>query len=74
MQKLRQRTQHTNTPTDASQVGNNCGLSLNKQETVSVTGLKTCFNNPEVNQHPHTDGLKAKVYVLSIEKYIEEQG
>jgi hypothetical protein len=67
MQKLEQRTEK-NTPTDASQVRGNCGLSLNKEETLSVMDLKTYSNNPEVNLHQHhTGGLKDVVYVISIE-------
>jgi len=67
MQTLKQRTKQRNTPTNASQVRGNCDLQLNKLKRVSVASLKTCFNNPEVNQHQHTGGLKAKVYVISIE-------
>jgi hypothetical protein len=63
MQKLKQRT-ITNTPTDAPQVRSNCGLSLNREETLSVPDLKTCFNNPEVDLPQHTEGLKAKKYVF----------
>ena len=66
MQKLKQRTK-TNTPTDASQVRSNCGLSLNKEETLSVADLKTCFNNPEVNQSQQAERLKVSVLVLSID-------
>ena len=65
MQKLKQRTEK-NTPTDAPQVRSNCGLSLNKEETLSVADLKTCFNNPEVDLPSHTKGLIANVYVISI--------
>ena len=66
MQKLEQRTKK-NTPTDTPQVRGNCGLSLNREETLSVTDLKTRSNNPEVDLlQNHTGGLKAKVYVLSI--------
>jgi len=66
MQKLEKRRK-TNTPTDAPQVRSNCGLQLNKEETLSVASLKTFSNNPEVDlsQH-HTGRLKAVVYVLSI--------
>lgn len=46
MQQLRDR-RITNTPTDVPQVRSNCGLSLNKEETLSVTGLKTSLNNPD---------------------------
>jgi hypothetical protein len=64
MQKLKQRK--TYTPTNAPQVCSNCDLSLNKEETLSVAGSKTCFNNPEVDLPQHTGGLKAIVYVKSI--------
>lgn len=64
MQKLKHR--NTYTPTNASQVSSNCGLSLNMEETPSVAGLKTCFNNPDVNPLQHTEGLKANVYVISV--------
>ena len=66
MQKLAKRRK-TNTPSDAPQVRSNCGLSLNKEETLSVAGLKTYANNLEVDLHQHTGGLKAVVYVLSFE-------
>lgn len=65
-QKLKQRRK-TNTPTSASQARGNCDLQLNKEETLSVASLKTCSNNPEVNQHQHTGGRKVIVYVLSID-------
>jgi hypothetical protein len=65
MQKLKQR-RITNTPTNASQVRSNCDLSLNREETLSVTSLKTCSNNPEVNQVQHTErSLKPTVYVIN---------
>jgi len=44
MQQLRDR-RITNTPTDVPQVRSNCGLSLNREETLSVAGLKTSLNN-----------------------------
>jgi hypothetical protein len=67
MQQLKQRTKK-NTPTNTSQVRSNCGLLLNKEETLSVVDLKTRFNNPEVNLHQHhTGGLKDVVYVISLE-------
>lgn len=66
MQQLAKRTQ-TNTPTDAPQVRSNCGLPLNKVETLSVAGSKTSANNLDVDQHQHTGGPKAVVYVLSLE-------
>jgi hypothetical protein len=46
MQQLRER-RLTNTPRDIPQVPGNCGLSLNKEETLSVAGLKTSLNNPD---------------------------
>ena len=66
MQKLKQRRK-TNTPTNASQVRGNCDLQLNRDESLSVSSSKTCFNNPEVNQSQHTARLKTIVYVISIE-------
>ena len=47
MKKLSLRD--TYTPTDASQVCSNCGLSLNKEEILSVKDLKTLDNRSEVN-------------------------
>ena len=47
MQKLVGR--NTYTPTDTPQVRGNCGLSLNREKTLSVSGLKTPSNNPEVD-------------------------
>ncbi len=66
MQQLAKRRK-TNTPTDAPQVRSNCGLPLNKEETLSVAGSKTSANNLEVDLHQHTGGPKAVVYVLSID-------
>lgn len=65
MQKLSQR--ETYTPTDAPQVRSNCGLPLNKEETLSVAGLKTRDNNPEVDLSQHTAKFKTIVYVISID-------
>jgi len=53
MQKLVGRD--TYTPTDAPQVCGNCDLSLNREETLSVSGLKTPSNNPEVD-YPSIQG------------------
>lgn len=47
MQKLVGRD--TYTPTDAPLVRGNCDLSLNREKTLSVAGLKTPSNNPEVD-------------------------
>lgn len=66
MQKLEQRTEK-NTPTDTPQVRSNCGLSLNREETLSVADSKTRSNNPEVDLPQHTEGRNAIVYVISIE-------
>lgn len=65
MQKLDQR--NTCTPRDASLVPGNCDLQLNREETLSVAGSKTSSNNPEVNLLQHAGGLKAAVYVISID-------
>jgi len=66
MQKLKQRRK-TNTPTSASQARSNCDLQLNKDQSLSVASLKTCSNNPEVNQRQRGGGLNVNVLVLSIE-------
>lgn len=65
MQKLRKR--NTYTPTDAPQVRGNCGLQLNKEETLSVASSKTSLNNPEVDLSQHTAKRKVVVYVVSID-------
>ena len=66
MQTLRKRTLK-NTPTDTSLVRGDCGLSLNRDESLSVADLKTFFNNPEVNCQQRIVGLKDVVYVRSID-------
>lgn len=48
MQTLEKR--NTYTPPNASQVRCNCDPALNREETLSVPGLKTFSNNSEVNQ------------------------
>ena len=50
MQTLEARD--TYTPPNASQVRCNCDPTLNREETLSVPGLKTSSNNSEVNQLP----------------------
>jgi len=66
MQKLERR--NTYTPTDTPRVRSNCDVALNKEETLSVQGLKTLSNNLEVDQpQQRTGGLKAIVYVISKE-------
>jgi hypothetical protein len=47
MQKL--GSENINTPTDAPQVRSNCGLWLNREETLSATSKKTFYNNPDVD-------------------------
>ena len=42
MQQLEER--NTYTPTDIPHIRSNCDLSLNREETLSVTGLKTSSN------------------------------
>jgi len=42
MQKLERR--NTYTPTDIPHIRSNCGLALNREETLSVSGLKTLSN------------------------------
>ena len=45
MQKLGEK--NTYAPTCIPQAGGNCGLSLNREETLSVAGLKTSSNNSD---------------------------
>jgi len=60
-------TRNTYILRDASQVSGSMALPLNREETLSEQGLKTVPNNLNVNQHQRIDGLKAKVFVLSID-------
>jgi Restriction endonuclease len=65
MKKLSKR--NTCTPTDASQVSGNCDRILNKEVTLSVSGLKTLDNRSEVNQSEHRkQDLRVPVYVLNM--------
>jgi len=67
MQKLRER-RLTNTPANVPQVRSNCGPSLNREETLSVTGLKTFFNNPDAAltlKGGQNLRVSDKVYVLN---------
>ncbi len=65
MKKLSKR--NTCTPTDASQVSGNCDRILNKEVTLSVSGLKTLDNHSEVNQSEHRkQDLRVPVYVLNM--------
>ncbi len=65
MQKLLTR-RITDTPTDTSLVRSNCGLSLNKEETLSAAGLKTVNNNPEENLLSGRRGRNPRVFVLNM--------
>lgn len=53
----------TDTPTDIPHVRGNCGLSLNREETLSETGLATPDNNPDAALTPKGENMK--VYVLN---------
>lgn len=64
MQKLEKRNIYT--PTDTSQVRGNCDPLLNREETLSVAGLKTSSNNPEVNLPVHSRDLQSLIYVLNL--------
>jgi len=57
----------TNTPTDASLIRSNCGLSLNSPEGKgSVADLKTVNNNPEENRLSGRRGQNLRVFVLNM--------
>ncbi len=58
MQRLEERD--TYTPPNASQVRCNCDPSLNREETLSVPGLKTSSNGSDVNQLPDLPKGKEK--------------
>lgn len=65
MKKLSKR--NTYTPTNASQVGCNCDRILNREDTLSVSDLKTLDNRSEVNQSEHKkQDLRVPVYVLNM--------
>ena len=66
MQKLVGRD--TYTPTDTPLVRSNCDLPLNREETLSVSDLKTPSNNPEVDYSSIQEALKAYVYVISFDE------
>jgi len=66
MQKLRKR--NTYTPTVIPQDRSNCGLSLNREETLSVAGSKTFLNNSDADLTPKEGQnlrVSDKVYVLN---------
>ena len=61
-QKLDRRD--TYTPADAPQVRGNCDHALNREETLSVHGLKTPSNNPHVDLLSPVGGHKADMPVF----------
>ncbi|MCX6088740.1 MAG: RNA-guided endonuclease IscB [Caldiserica bacterium] len=66
-QKLSRR--NTYTPMVIPQDRSNCGLSLNREETLSVAGLKTLDNNPDAALTPKGGQnlrVSDKVYVLNM--------
>ena len=68
MQKLSAKLK--NTPTDASLVCSPVNLSLNKDQSLSVTDIVLTDNNLEVNRSQHTERqdlrLPVRVYVLNM--------
>lgn len=68
MQKLEER--NTYTPTDIPHVSGNCDRILTREETLSVSGLKTSFNNSDaaltaIEQAGQNTSVSA-VYVLNM--------
>ncbi|CAG1006650.1 MAG: RNA-guided endonuclease IscB [Candidatus Methanoperedens sp.] len=68
MQQLEER--NTYTPTDIPHVSGNCDLSLNREETLSVIGLKTSSNNSDAaliaTEHAKQNTSVSAVYVLNM--------
>jgi hypothetical protein len=68
MQKLGER--NTYTPTDIPHVRGNCGLPLNREETLSVSGSKTSSNNSDAAliaiEHAKQNLRVSVVYVLNM--------
>ncbi len=63
----------TYTPPNASQVRCNCDPTLNREETLSIPGLKTSSNSSEVNQLPilkekERRDLRVPAYVYVLNK------
>ena len=56
---------NTCTPTDAPQVRSNCDRALNREDTLSVHGLKTPSNDPDVNL-PSMRGWDLRVPVINM--------
>lgn len=65
MQKLQEKLK--NVPKDAPQVLCSTSVTLNKEETLSVSSKVLFCNCPEVDLLQHTGVLKANVYVRSID-------
>ena len=63
-QKLDKRD--TYTPADAPQVRGNCDHALNREETLSVHGLKTPSNNPDVDLQSGMTGRDLRVPVINM--------
>src|SRR5660398_205860 len=68
MQKLEER--NTYTPTDIPHIRSNCGLPLNREETLSVSGLKTFSNNSDAaliaTEHAKQNTSVSAVFVLNM--------
>ena len=57
---------NTYTPTDAPQVRGNCDHALNREESLSVHGLKTPSNNPDVDLQSGMAGQDLRVPVINM--------
>jgi len=68
MQQLEER--NTYTPTDIPHVSGNCDLLLNREETLSVIGLKTSSNNSDAaltaKEHAEQNKSVSAIYVLNM--------
>ena len=68
MQQLEER--NTYTPTDIPHVSGNCDPALNREETLSVSSLKTSSNNsdaaPIAIEHAKQNTSVSVVYVLNM--------
>ena len=68
MQQLKGR--NTYTPTDIPHVSGNCDRILNREETLSVSGLKTSSNNSDAaliaTEHAKQNLSVSAVYVLNM--------
>ena len=64
MKKQKLQGELKNVPKDAPQVLCSTSLSLNKEETLSATGIVLPCHNPEVDLPQHTVGYKAAKYVF----------